>query len=61
MKKGMAVFLSVECSVDREARRQEYLSMAVAAEKEAAKTGDPQIRRRWLKLVETYRELAQMS
>lgn len=60
MRINVAFSHSAENPTNREARRREYLSMAVAAENEAAKTDDLQIRARWDRLAECYRELAQM-
>jgi hypothetical protein len=47
-----------ERTVEREEKRQHYLAKAQEADKVAAKAKDPNYRASWVKLAETYRQLA---
>jgi hypothetical protein len=45
----------------REQRRREYLAQAEQAEELAAKTKDTDIRDKWLKMAEAYRQLSKTT
>jgi hypothetical protein len=45
----------------QEVRKAEYLEKAKEAEELAEKTKDPQVRDSWLKIAQSYRELARTT